>query len=375
MKYSKKLLLASAAVMALGLGAPSSAQAFDEVNWTWNVDANKEIDEHVDINVEISPSGMVTVEGLQENIGNVSSTSTVSNINNNTPGIGEDGVVFIDETMTVDTTFPLTQGAGDTQDSTNDNVFDDPNGLLTGTVEQASLTENANSFSHSVDINVQGEVELEAIEGVNNAVDLPKVENTATSVANNYSLESSVASNVNVGQLNYGGFNVSEPGSTQFGDDPILDQQQYLGQTYDSVDNAHVAKAYTAGLAAALGIITQGEVTANASVYDINNATVENTATAVGNNISIDIAAATPADAFLVADLTQFNYANTTATANVSNVSLDNYTGFGEAGFGNCGGCVIDGLHDGPQVPIISNTATAVGNNTSIKVSSPDLGL
>ena len=41
MKPTKKILLASAAVLALGMITPSDAHAFDEVNWTWNLDANK----------------------------------------------------------------------------------------------------------------------------------------------------------------------------------------------------------------------------------------------------------------------------------------------------------------------------------------------
>lgn len=379
MKISKKVLLASAAVAALGLGMPSDAKAFDDTEWVWNVFAAKDITENVNVNVDINPSGMATVESLQENIGNVTATATLNNFENNPPGVSENGVVSIDETITVTSNFDKPVGVGNSVPDSGGGVSDDGDTPLTVSYLNGTLGEQANGFTTINDVRIQGDIALENIEGINDAVDLPKVENTATAVANNYSMESSVAINVNSAQLNYGGFNVPEPDSTQNGN-PIVDQQGYLGATYNSVDNAHVGKAYSAGLAGALGIITQGEVTADALINSsddegptILNASVENTATAVGNNLSVDLAAFTPDDAFLVADNVQFNYANTTATADVDGVAINNYADMGAAGFGNCGGCV-DAV-DSVQTAIISNVATAVGNNASIKVSSPDLGL
>lgn len=377
MKHMKKILLTSAAVAAMGLGMPSGAQAFDDTNWVWNVMAAKDISEDVNVSVDINPTGMATVENLQENIGNVNATATLSNFANNPPGIGEGGTVTLDETVTVTSNFNKPVGVGNSVPDSGGNVNDDGDSPLTFTYLNGTLGEQANGYTTINDINIQGEIALEDIEGVNDAIDLPKVENTATAVANNYSMESSVAANVNSAQLNYGGFNVPELESE--GSNPIVDQQEYLGATYGSVGNAHVGKAYTAGLAAALGIITQGDVTATATIDNgeldgaaIQNASVENSATAVGNNFSVDLAAITPDDAFLVADNVQFNYANTTATATVDGVSIDNYAGFGAAGFGNCGGC-LEGI-DSVQTAIVKNVATAVGNNASIKISSPDIG-
>lgn len=379
MKYSRKILLASAAVMALGLGIPSDARAFDDTDWNWSVDVDKNITENVNINVDINPSGMATIENLQENIGNVTSTATIDNFTNSPPGIGEDGFVTIDETITVTSNFDKPVGVGNSVPNSGGGVNDDGDSPLTSTYLGGSLSEQANGFTAINDVNLTGQIALENVEGVNSAFDLPKIENAATSVGNNFSLESEVALNLNSGQLNYGGFNVPDPDFTQ-GQNPIVDQAQYLGQTYNSVDNAHVGKVYSAGLAAALGIITQGEVTATASVGNLGpqsilNATVENSATAVGNNFSVALNAITSDDASMVADNTQFNYANTTSTATVNDVYLDSYADLGAAGFGPCGGCQVDGVNVGDQIPVISNVATSVGNNASIKITSPSLDL
>lgn len=368
MKTTKKLLLASVAVMALGLGLPSDANAFDSTDWVWTVNVDKDIIESVNVDVDIAPTGMATIESLQHNIGDVTSTATLNNFENSPPGLGEDGVVSIDETFTVTSNFPSPVGEGNSVNNIGGNVQGDGDSPLELTLESGTLSEQANAFTVINDVSVTGDIELSSIEGVNDAVDLPQVVNAATSVANNMSLDSSVALNVSNGQFNYGGFTVPSE---------LSNDQEALVAAFESSDNSNHALANVGTLAGALGIITQGEVTADATIdgsvnengIAIQNASVDNAATAVGNNFSVDLAAITAGDAFMVADSTQFNYANTSATALVDGVSVDNYTGFGGAGFGNA----LDEM--GVQTPIISNVATAVGNNASITVSSPDLGL
>jgi len=58
-----------------------------------------------------------------------------------------------------------------------------------------------------------------------------------------------------------------------------------------------------------------------------------------------------PGDAFLMADLTQFNYANGTASSSVTDLNVNNYANL----------AALDG-------PLVSSVATAVGNNVSISV-------
>lgn len=84
--------------------------------------------------------------------------------------------------------------------------------------------------------------------------------------------------------------------------------------------------------------------------------------------MSVDLAAFTPDDAFMIGDVTQFAYADVTATSFVDDVTLEGYSDMGAAGLGP------NGLsEDMPQIPAVNSVATAVGNNFSVNVSSPDL--
>ena len=107
-------------------------------------------------------------------------------------------------------------------------------------------------------------------------------------------------------------------------------------------------------IAGAYGVISPANIQATSNVYDILNASVDSAATAVANNANVELDAATPDDALMIADYTQAAFANVTATSNVSDVSLNNYTNLGALG-----------------KPIVSSVATAVGNNLNIKVTSP----
>ena len=64
--------------------------------------------------------------------------------------------------------------------------------------------------------------------------------------------------------------------------------------------------------------------------------------------------AVTPDDALVVADYVQGAYANVSALSSVSGVTVNSYTNLG----------VLDR-------PLVNSVATAVGNNLSIKVTSP----
>lgn len=114
------------------------------------------------------------------------------------------------------------------------------------------------------------------------------------------------------------------------------------------------------------------EITATSLVFDITNASVDSSATAVGNNINIDMSEATDAssggggfwfdssNAVLIADITQIDFADVTATSVVAGVHID----------GNSLSVATDA--DGVAVPIVSSVATAVGNNVNINVSVPE---
>ena len=353
MKMTKALLLASASVMVLGFGA-TSAKAFDDVDWEWNkvVTSIENITINVDDTFDIS--GLVEVEKIQMNIGDVVATSVVTRIDNNAAGDmeGENGgVVQIDETFTFVTT---------TDDSLDPSIVlpAGPNegngdGPLSGELLGDTLDEGSDELT--LTFRAFGEVEFEPSEiNVKDAVDLPLVESVATAVANNQSIESTVAVNLHDAQYNMGGFD-----SLFGGDDVILRSTGNVAaidedDTEFGTGNSHTDILIAGVLGGLLGVIEPGQVSATSEVRDILNAQIDSDATAVGNNLSVEVNAATPGDAFLIADLTQFNYADVTASSTVADIDVNDYSNLG----------ALEGA-------LVSSVATAIGNNVSITVNSP----
>ncbi|MCB1682135.1 MAG: hypothetical protein KDI65_09390 [Alphaproteobacteria bacterium] len=354
MKITKTLLLASASVMVLGFGA-TSAKAFDDVDWEWNkvVTSTENITVNIDDNFDIS--GLVEIEKIQMNIGDVTANSIVSGITNSDPGTGGEnggGFVNIDETFTFVTT---------TDDSVDPSIVlpAGPNegngtGPLSGELLGDTLDEGSDQLT--LTFRAFGEVEVPASEiNVKDAVDLPLVNSVATAVANNQSINSTVATNLHDAQYNFGGFDPI------FGDRQIVEAGTNVAAIDENDDefgtgNTHTDILIAGVLGGLLGVIEPGNVSATSSVSGITDAQVNSEATAVGNNLSVNLDAATPGDAFLVADLTQFNYADVSASSTVTGVSVTGYTN-------------LDAL-DGA---LVNSVATAVGNNVSITVNSPDV--
>ncbi len=199
----------------------------------------------------------------------------------------------------------------------------------------------------NLDVHVVGEVPVENVifDGGLLAADLPKVENSATAVSNNQSITADVPIYLHDAQFAAGNFNTTCGGDGESGSCP--DALGFLIGAYGvtQVDgelqdlNEHTSIAGPLTVAAATGFIEPAAITASATVSDILNAYVENSATAVTNNASFTISSDNPANHVVVADLTQWGYANVSADASVTDVNLDNYSGFGAAG---CGGGIGD---------------------------------
>jgi hypothetical protein len=337
----KKICLVSASLFALGMGATSSAQAFDEVNWNWNKDVT--FTENLNINVEdtFDISGLVEVEKVQVNLGDVTATSSVTGITNTPPSDGVNpGTIFIDETFLLEDVYD------DGADPGLVNVDSDtgtPLGLemtlVTGQIDEGADTITA-------EFNVTGEIEVDTF-AINefDAIDLPSVESSATAIGNNQSISSTVAVALHDAQFNAGGVN---------GDNSTLDFFPDLGGT----GNRHTDFLEVAVVAAGLGLLEQGVVSADSTISDILNASAYSTATAIGNNIDVDLSANIEGDAYLVADLTQFNYADVMATSMASAIEVTNYANLG----------ILEG-------PLVSSSAVAIGNNASITVTSPVINL
>jgi hypothetical protein len=293
------LLTATAAAALLGMTAPG-ALAFDKVNWEWDKHVKEWVKIDIDVKARFYPDGIVEVEKLQAHFGDVHAYATVDGVKNYLPDPKEPPKWY------------------------------DP--------------------KHPP-IRVDGP----------SAEDLPKVLNVATAVGNNQSIESNVPILLHDGQFLAG--NLDGLDCTR---NDLLACIFLLSGQIDA-DNTHTEIAGLLTAAGLLGAIDKAHISASANVSHILNAYVENSATAVGNNASFTIEPKldrygkpiSSDNNVLIADLTQWSYADVSAQAYVGDVRLEGYQNFGDACFG--GGC-------DEVTPIVSNVATAVGNNLNISV-------
>lgn len=386
----KSLLLASAAAAVIGLGfSASPAKAFDEVNWTWEKLVTEDVLKTVNVLIDAAPTGMVELEKIQFMIGDVTASSSVTNFTNNPPGTEEPagGPTPAPEPgpqlITIDLK-ALYEDEKKHQNGENQELsslggggwFEFAKGgpidgleLKDGTTEGVELSgdfegyvdEKKDKVWLTFDVLVPP-TEVDGGEGGPTpgpqpiligerlAIDLPAVNSQATAVGNNQDIASSSSIQLHDAQYIFG---------------------DITGETSDLFNpegNSHVNALDGLVTAAGLGLIETANVSADSSVSTILNATVNSEATAVANNMSVDLAAFTPDDAFMIGDVTQFAYADVTATSFVDDVTLEGYSDMGAAGLGP------NGLsEDMPQIPAVNSVATAVGNNFSVNVSSPDL--
>tara|TARA_R110000787_G_scaffold211281_3_gene321127 strand:+ start:72200 stop:73207 length:1008 start_codon:yes stop_codon:yes gene_type:complete len=325
--FLKSGLLATASAIALISTPIAPAQAFDAVNWTWDAEVIETVTKDVTVTIDMEPNGMVMVEDLQVNIGDVTATSTVTGVENNQPQGG--GVVDLG---TQDIQFQYdVDGELIENDFKSDSVVDAFNdessggGGINGTV------------TVSIDL---GEVDVPPTQSFDAVTELPSVVSAATAVANNSSITSDTSLELHEGQF---AFNV--------------DGENGNGDLFfsDAVDtgNSNLSIALLLGANALTGGIDKANISATSTVSDILNASVDSSATAVTNNLSVSLAPASPDDSLVIADIVQFAFADVSATSSVSNVSLNSYTNLGAVS------------------PIVNSVATAVGNNKNITVGAP----
>jgi len=174
------------------------------------------------------------------------------------------------------------------------------------------------------------------IPSVKNALtDLPEVFSSSNAVANNTSLDTDVMVELSEGQFTY---QVSDGGSS-------FDPSEELS------DNSNINKASALAFNAIIGNLLKSQINSVSTVSSVLNASVVSTATSVTNNFNVNLQANQPDDAILLADVVQFAFADVQASSEVIGVTLNAYTNLGRV-----------------QRPIISSSATAVGQNKSITV-------
>ncbi|MGM0560801.1 MAG: hypothetical protein ACQETX_07025 [Pseudomonadota bacterium] len=387
-------LLAGASGLALGFGlATAPAQAFDEVNWEWYADVKTDFTIDPEIVWDIDPEGLAMVESVQVSIGDINSTSTVSGVHNNQPagsGTASGSFTFESEIFDDDEVDELNFNKGQYDGATAGGTGIQPGaetdttfGSTSGDSPVGDLDSGVTASSGALDgatVNVHGgttmggscdnepgeqgcvvftvdieDMELVAPDPLNAVTQLPEVVSAATAVANNLSVTADAGTLMHNGQYASGDFS-----------SPEISSLNTIGGGSGGTGNRHHDILLAAAALAGTGVLTQGEVNATSEVNDILNASVDSSATAVSNNISvsvnpgeevegedgdISVVSGPAVDNQLIADFTQFSYMNVTSNSNVSDVSVNNYSNLGK----------LDG-------PVVNSTATSVGNNISVNV-------
>jgi len=334
---SARTLAASLGVLAVGALAATPAMAFDKVDWNWTNHTYEWVSIDVDVDIDVESTGLVQVEKLQIFLGNIKAESKVEHIYNN--------------------------------QYDRDQYFDSPfykDGWL---IPGASY------------IHCNSGCDLDEV-AFNALVDLAWVNSAATAVGNNQSITSSVPVFLHDGQF-LANTNENGWGHEYYGDDLIT--LLLAGAVYSGTDdNLHTAVALAMTVASAGGLLDPANISAYSSVKYITNARVDSVATAVGNNLNVTLASNTDGQGYgeepvktcygyhcvttprlsnqvLIGDITQFAYANISATSHVSNVSLNEYANLATTSVTDVDGVVT-------VVPTINSVATAVGNNVNISV-------
>jgi hypothetical protein len=327
----KGSLLATASAIVLAAAPIAPAAAFDSVNWTWDAEVLETVTKLVNVNIDMTPTGMLMVEDLQVFIGDAKAVSTVSGVENNQPEGG--GVVDLG---TQEIQFHYGLGGDLLEDE-----FKSPS-VTAGSVDPGEHRRHEDDQEPNINGTVTatidlGEVDVPLTESFDALTELPSVVSAATAVANNTSITSDTSIELHEGQFV---FNVDE-GS--------LSDVRGVNS-----DNSNLEAAAVLGVLALTGNLESSDIKATSTVSDILNASVDSSATAVANSLSVSLTPATPADSLVIADIVQFAFADVTAKSDVTEVSLNSYTNLGSL-----------------TSPIVSSVATAVGNNKTITVVAP----
>lgn len=212
--------------------------------------------------------------------------------------------------------------------------------------------------------------------------ELPKVESVATAVGNLISIESDVAVQEHsiqvVADTNCNHVDEGETGSergcnpdfgnAQFDLDADLDvNDRFLN--VDSGNNFHDVALLTT-MAAGAGLLKKADITAVSTVDDILNASVESSATAIGNMKSINVETVTPENGLVIADITQVSVADVSAYSTVGGNPLLAQPALLSEGYYGGGGINLVNYNHLGGLTIAKSTATAIGNVVNIGVNS-----
>lgn len=356
---SARTLAASLGVLAVGALAASPAQAFDDIDWDWKKDVNEKVDIDVYIDVDVESTGLVEVEKLQIFLGDATATATVEHIYNNP---------FYEESHR------------------KDYFSHDPKSQQPRLLTVCVWGKDCGGGDHDKN----RDWDKVPVKPLDARYELPIIENSAQAIGNNQSITSDVPVFLHDGQFvaNVRGDDDPKPCTNNWCDlmaglpTSTSTTDLRTGRHDEPEGNLHHKIALVFGLLSLTPLLKHAEIEADATVQYVTNVSVDNSATAVANNIAVDLASdvdgGTSCDTgcddrlsnhVVIADITQFALANVTATATTKNVTATGYDHMRELTT-----ATHKTRYDDPdtlvQVPTpwISNTATAVGNNVSITV-------
>jgi hypothetical protein len=352
-------LAASLGVLAVGALAATPAMAFDNIEWNWKKDVKEKVDIDVYIDVDIESTGLVEVEKLQIWLGDVKATNYVAHIYN--------------EPFYPEADKHYTRYGYKTDDyyAPKEVTFCFYYGYKCVTKEYWDKLE---------------------VKPLDARIELPIVLASAQAIGNNQSITSDVPVFLHDGQFlaevndhfygDYYDYKAIEAALPSSGD-----YSKYCYRDcYDKPDgNLHHDIAGLFVLGALIGFLEEAEIEARSTVYDVKNVSVDNSSTAVGNNISVDLASDVDgieqckdrctshgdrlSNHVVIADITQFGIADVKAYTSTTYVTATGYDHMRKLTTETLSPVEGD-LGNTIKVPTpwVSSTATAVGNNVSINV-------
>lgn len=405
---SARTLAASLGVLAIGALAASPAMAFDNLEWNWQKDIKQKEDIDVKINLDVDITGMVEVEKLQIFLGDAEAESLVHNIYN-------------DPIRTTQTTTPP-GGGNPPPKPPKPHMYgkDDNKGPKGPSCQNVRGGKDCGGHDPEPPKPVTVTLPLNAV------TQLPILVSTASAIGNNQSITSDVPIFLHDGQFvadvkeDYrpGGNCDSRKGRCDspkpaFSPDALASASSGGGFGSNGQynpgpqGNLHTLIAGLFGLGAVTGELKHANIEATSKVWDVRNVSVDSSATAVANNISVTLASDTngvPSTSsgskskggncgpnngrgssnchddngdvggsvgnhVVIADITQFALANVTATSHVSNVKASGYDNMRQLTTSTLTTKEGDpGATINVPTPWVSSVATAVGNNVSINV-------
>lgn len=352
---SARILAASLGVLAVSALA-TPAMAFDNLEWSWDKDVKERVNIDVKINVDVRPTGLVEIEKLQIFLGDVTATNYVAHIYND----------------------PFYEGAGRGSEYyvPDAKVDNKPRGPQPKTI--CVYGKNCGGgHDDGYDNNKDSGWDKIPVKPLNATIELPIILASATAVGNNQSISSDVPVFLHDGQfvaevkdryrdvytadaLSRGMPSGGSGGGGQCG--------RYCGEA-EPEGNFHTDLAVAFLVGAALGVFEEAEITARSTVNDVRNVSVDNSSTAVANNLSVNLESDTASNHVLIADITQFAIANVTADTRTTNVTATGYDHMRQLTTATMAPSDSNPYQViNVPTPWVSSTATAVGNNASIKV-------